>query len=96
MTASDHFVMRVQERMGPQVNAHALARYLTACILSEDRDAVQFVSRISDDGRRLFRFQTRDKRTFYAMVNTDTMTCITVLPPDFEVARQGKPRLKLD
>lgn len=93
--ASTHFQRRVAERIGPSVDAEMLARDLISAIQSERWDFVEFVARVNRDGCRLFRFRAPTGRLFYALVNTDRLLCVTVMPPGFTVPRQGKARVKL-
>lgn len=95
-TATAHFLQRAAERMGYRAaQARELADGLVWAIEQERDDVAEFVSRVNRDGLRLFRFRAVDARLYYALVNTDTMTCISIMPPGFTVPRQGKSRLKL-
>jgi hypothetical protein len=94
--ATSHFVHRAGERLGyTREEAYALAGRLIISIERGLEDHVQFVSRVDRNGCRLFRFQAVDSRHYYALVNTDNMRCITILPAGFEVPRQGNSVLKL-
>jgi hypothetical protein len=96
MVATSHFVRRAVERIGCTVEeATALAEGLVAAIGTGRDDIATFVSRVDRTGCRLFRFRSADGRDFFALVNTNGMACITVLPAGFTVPRQGKGRLKL-
>ena len=87
---------RAVERIGCTVEeATALAEGLVAAIGTGRDDIATFVSRVDRTGCRLFRFRSADGRDFFALVNTNDMACITVLPAGFTVPRQGKGRLKL-
>lgn len=88
-----HFRERVAERIGPDVDADQLAELLFLAIDTGRDDLVQFVTRISKDGRRLFKFRVLDGRVFFALLNTNERTAITVLRPDLPVSRVGKPSL---
>jgi len=96
MTATTHFIDRVRERIGVHVNGERLADALCEAIRTENTGRAQFVSRVDRSGKRIFRFRTADRRTFYALVDTDQMVCITIMPPGFTVGRQSKPRLELE
>lgn len=93
--ATWHFVRRVEERVGRDVDPAVLARSIIWAIGQARDDLVQFVCRTDKKGLRLFRFRIPKIGTFYALVNTEDMTCITVMPPGFVVGRQGKDHLKL-
>jgi hypothetical protein len=96
MVATNHFVQRAMERVGCSAEeATALAEGLVAAIGTGRDDIATFVSRVDRTGCRLFRFRSADGRDFFALVNTNGMACITVLPAGFTVPRQGKGRLKL-
>lgn len=96
MVATSHFVRRAVERIGCTVEeATALAEGLVSAIGTGRDDIATFVSRVDRTGCRLFRFRSADGRDFFALVNTNDMACITVLPAGFTVPRQGKGRLKL-
>ena len=89
MTATNHFRSRVAERIGSDVDADDLAAFLTHEIARGDSDKVVFVARLSRDGKRLFRFRLVRGGLFYALVDTNSMRCITVMPPGFRPTRQG-------
>jgi hypothetical protein len=95
MSATTHFIGRVAERIGAAVDPRVLADGIVWAIRQERDDIVEFVTRVDRRGCRIFRFRVPDGRQFYALVNTDEMRCITVLPPGFTVPRQGKSRMKL-
>lgn len=60
-------------------------------VIAEGRDdLVEYVGRVSRDGKRLFRFRVPDGRYFYALVSTAHGRCVTVLPPGYRVQREGK------
>lgn len=86
-----HFVQRVRERVGPEVDAFDLAARVLGAIRAADTSVAEFVCRVSKDGRRVFKHTLPDGRQFFVLVDTDLMRCITVLPPGFEVRPQGRP-----
>jgi hypothetical protein len=92
--ATQHFIRRVRERIGADVDAEALAAWLALGVTRSDPDVV-FVARLNRSGGRVFRFRLADGRTFYALIDTDHMNCITVLPPGFTLPREGAGRLYL-
>lgn len=94
---TNHFVSRAVERLGcTEDEARELGAWLLWAVQTERDDLVEFVSRVNRDGHRIFRFRhALTKRHGYAIVNTDTMVCITILRPGFQVPRQGKGRLTL-
>jgi hypothetical protein len=94
---TNHFVTRAVQRMGCTAEeAREIGQFLIRAIEREQWDAVSFIGRVNGDGHRIFRFKWKPLgRYWYALINTETMTCITVLKPGFEVQRQGKGRLKL-
>jgi hypothetical protein len=94
MSATHHFMQRVHERMGGHVNPMTLAGRLLRAIEASDEAEVQFVARVSKDGRRIFRFE-EGGREFFALVNTHQKVCISVFLPGYEVGRQNQPRLTL-
>lgn len=78
----------------------AEARLIGADVLwaisCERRDKVEFVARVSRDGKRVFRFRHAGTGKFwYALVNTQDMTCVTLLPPHYIVGREGKSEIQL-
>jgi hypothetical protein len=96
MTCTVHFARRVRERIGAATDPHDLAKSMIWAIENARTDLVQFVCRTDKQGLRVFRFCVPETtRTFFALVDTNTMTCITVLPPGFLVGRQGKSHLEL-
>jgi hypothetical protein len=95
MGATNHFVARAVERMGcTPDDARLVGAGIIASIKADD-GAVQFISRVDKRGCRLFRFKAPDGRSFYALVDTDTMSCVTVLPPGYVAPRQGREPIKL-
>lgn len=95
MSATRHFIRRAHERLG--CSAHDATRIAEAVVLAirqERRDLVEYVARVNRDGCRLFRFGYGG-RVYYALVDTDDMQCVTVMPPGFVVRRQGKAAIKL-
>lgn len=95
-TCNAHFARRVRERIGASPDPRHLADGIIWAIENHRTDLVQFVSRTDKKGLRLFRFRVPPRgRVYYALVDTETMTCITVMPPGFAVGRQGKTHLEL-
>lgn len=93
--ATEHFIRRAGERLGySRAEAVALAGRLIRGAAS-GAGGVEFVARVSKDGRRLFRFQAIDAEHYYALVDTESDRCITVMPSGFTVPRQNKGHLKL-
>jgi hypothetical protein len=95
VSVTGHFIARVRERMGPEVDPVGLGGFLLRAIRREDPSVV-FVSRVNRSGLRIFRFTGRCGRTFYALVDTDDMSCVTVMPPGFTVPRHGRAALNLE
>ena len=93
MSATKHWNTRVRERIG-DVDAQVLAVRIIDAIHSGRTDEVQFVSRVNVKGGRLFRFMEAG-RAFFALIDTDTWCCVTVMPPGFTVSRQGREPIKL-
>jgi hypothetical protein len=92
--ATLHFIQRVRERIGPDIDGYELADMLVRAVQRSATD-VQFVARVDRKGGRLFRFRVPDGRAFCALVDTDSFLCVTVMPPGFTVPREGKPRMTL-
>lgn len=92
--ATQHFIRRVQERIDASTDAEALAAWLIGNVMRESPDVV-FVARVSRAGGRMFRFRMAAGRVFYALIDTERMNCITVMPPGFVVPCQGKDRISL-
>lgn len=91
-----HFARRVRERIGASPDPYYLAEGIIWGIENARTDLVQFVCRTDRKGLRMFRFRVPPSgRVYYALVDTETMTCITVMPPGFVVGRQGKTHLEL-
>lgn len=89
---TDHFRQRVRERIGPEVNPFALAVHIQTGLMSGD---VTYVGRINRRGKRCFRFHDFENRVFYALIDTDSQTLISVLPPGFYINPQNRGRIKL-
>lgn len=96
MTATVHFQQRVRERIGYNVDPYKLARELILGIQNRDTDFVRFVGRASKCGRRVFWFKLPNRGAYYALIDTTSMTCITVLPPGFTVNMAGKRAITLE
>jgi hypothetical protein len=95
-SATRHFIDRAVERLGytaPQ--AAELAEKLVWAVQNQRDDIAAFVARVNRNGGRLFRFQAVNGQAYYALVDTEKWTCVTVMPPGFVVGREGKPRLQL-
>jgi hypothetical protein len=90
-----HFIERVRERIGPHEDAVALNARLVDAVRREDRDVATFVARLSRSGKRLFRFTAQDGRTFFAVIDTVDMVCVTVMPPGFDAKREKRPSIRL-
>ena len=95
MTATVHFQQRVRERIGYNVDPYKLARELVLGIENHDTDFVRFVGRASKCGRRVFWFKLPNRGAYYALIDTSSMTCLTVLPPGFTVNLAGKSTITL-
>jgi hypothetical protein len=91
---TNHWRQRVRERIG-KVDPDLLAEGLIWAIRGERVDLVRFVARVSRKGARLFRFRVPDRRYFFALIDTETEDCITVMPPGFLVPREGKSSIVL-
>ena len=96
MTATVHFQQRVRERIGYNVDPYKLARELVLGIENRDTDFVRFVGRASKCGRRVFWFKLPNRGAYYALIDTSSMTCLTVLPPGFTVNMAGKAKITLE
>lgn len=92
-----HFVQRAVERLGcPESEAESIGHDLIWALENERWDIIQFVARVARDGRRVFRFQhAATGRFWYALIDTQTLRCITVLRPGFRVPREGKKSITL-
>lgn len=96
VSVSEHFILRAQERLGyDKASAVELGTYLFHAIDCQRDDIALFVARVSRDGRRLFRFRAACGRLFYALLNTESRSCVTILPPGYRVRRQGRDCLTL-
>lgn len=90
MHVTQHWAERVAERISPKINPHLLGFALVRAIQEGDTSRAKFVARVNKKGQRLFRFHAKDRRVFYALIDTDNWCCITVLPPGMAAGRQGK------
>ena len=87
-----HFAMRVRERLGKSVNPNILFRGIIWAIENERSDLVRFVSRVDRTGRRIFEFlPTGSKEPYYVVVDTETMTPVTIMSGEMEIYRKGRP-----
>ena len=96
MASTLHFRQRVKERVGPSIDGYKLARELILGIENRDTEFVSFVGRASRCGRRVFRFRIPNRGTHYALIDTTSTTCITVLAPGFSVSMEGKGKIILE
>lgn len=87
-----HFIRRVHERVGQDVDAVHLARHILEGL---DTGDTEFMCRVNRGGLRCFRFRSFDGQVFYVLIDTRKHDCVTVLPPGFAVGRLGKSPLKL-
>jgi hypothetical protein len=94
-----HFHQRVRERLWPvfgPIDAAALHTALRQNLRPECPH-VEYVCRISRDGRRLWRILMPGDRHFYALAhhNDEGVWPMTVLLPGMRIAREGKSSLRL-
>ena len=96
VSVSEHFILRAQERLGyDKARAVDLGESLFWAIDNRREDLARFVSRVSRDGRRLFRFRASCGRYYYALLDTENRSCVTIMPPGYVVGRQGKSYMQL-
>ena len=96
VSVSDHFILRAQERLGyDKTQAIELGKGLFWAIDTHHSDLVRFVARVSRDGKRLFRFRAVDGRYYYALLDTENRSCVTIMPPGYTVSCEGKGRVHL-
>jgi len=96
VSVSDHFVLRAYERLGyDKARAVALGKGLFWAIDNRRDASVTFIARVSRDGKRLFRFRALDGRYYYALLDTENRSCVTIMPPGYVVGLQGKEYIKL-
>jgi hypothetical protein len=91
-----HFIERVAERLGPEEDAVRLGERLVEAVINGDSSVASFVTRVDRTGNRVFAFTARSGRTFYAVIDTQAMVCVTLMPPGFTVRRPNKNRLLLE
>ena len=90
MPVTQHFIDRAAERLGYcRTDAIHLAEHLVRA-LQRESDDLEYIGRVNRAGVRLFRFHTAESRCFYVLLNTETLVCITVLPPGYTVSCEGK------
>lgn len=94
---TNHFVERAMERIGcSEDEARLIGQGLIWAVRNERSDIARFVARVNRSGNRLFLFKhAPTRRVWYALIDTETLSCITVMPPGYTVPRQGKTRLRL-
>lgn len=92
---TDHFILRAMERIGcSSKQARTLGKGIIWSIENNRKDLVDFVCRVDKKGRRLFLFRyAPTKDYYYALVDTISMRCITVMPPGFQVKLTGESKL---
>lgn len=96
VTVSKHFIFRARERLAyDHAQAQELGEGLFWAIDRQREDLVEFIGRVSRDGKRLFRFRAANGRHYYALLDTESRTCVTVLPPGYTAGREGKSYIKL-
>jgi len=76
-----HFRVRVAERIGATVNADILARALSVAIDDPADARAAFLRKVQKNGLRLFQFYLGEYGVFYALVNSNARTFVTVLKP---------------
>lgn len=91
---SQHFRLRVSERVSPDVCPDLLGRELLKAIVNEREDLVRFVCK-GRKGVRVYRFHVSGVGDRFAVVNPVTNTMVSVLLPGFAVVRAGKRRKKV-
>lgn len=89
---TDHFKLRVRERVGAHVNAFSLAHHVLEGLDSGD---TVYIGRVNRNGMRCFRFLDFDQRTFYVLIDTEKNALVTVLPPGFTLGKQNGSSITL-
>lgn len=79
MPACDHFRLRVRERIGPHVDADALADLIETAILAGDETVCRFRCRSAGKGRRHVYRVTFGDEDYFAVASPVTGVAITVL-----------------
>lgn len=92
---SSHFIQRVRERIGEHVCPITLGDWLLHNLRNERQDVLKFVGRVNRRGLRIFRFRVEDGRHFYALIDTESTTLVTVMPPGFKPLVEGGGCIKL-
>jgi hypothetical protein len=86
-----HFARRARERLGAGFNPKSLYMGIIWAIENERSDLVRFVSRVNRTGRRIFEFVPAGSgESFYVLVDTATMTPLTILSDEMEIGREGR------
>ena len=76
--------------------ATTLGEGLLWAFRNERHDLLEFIARVNRRGLRIFRFRVaEDGRYFYVLIDTDTVTLVTVMPPGFKTPREGGGKIAL-
>jgi len=91
----EHFAMRVQERIGQDVDAEILWN-LIIDLIGSGSDHIQFIARLCrETGRRVWRFVIRDE-PFFVVFDHEKNCPVTIYKKDWIVRpRHGAP-IKLE
>jgi len=87
-----HFMQRVRERVGPEVDALALAQHI---FIGLDTGDTEFVARVNKDGLRCFGFRAFCGRRFYVLIDTEQNRCVTILPAGAKLTRMNRDTITL-
>lgn len=90
----EHFIQRVHERIGEHVDAPALYESLRHAI-EINADTVDFIARLNNKERRIWRFHIGGQAFFTVYDHTDGCP-ITVLTKDLITYRDGNVPLFLE
>lgn len=82
-----HFIQRFQERTKSKADPVVVGQALIWAISNHRRDLYEFIGRSKILHRRHYRVNTSDGHSFVAVVDTNSMVPITVLPENDEFTR---------
>lgn len=92
----NHFAMRLRERFGEGLDAHAMWRGLSFALAAEDWCVLRPVVRINRAGRRVFACRLRDGRWCFVLFDCEIGLPVTVFSEGMVVRREGKGSIRLE
>lgn len=94
--AFSHFSQRLGERFGAGIDAQALWCALVRAFADNDWKRLQYVTRVSRYGRRIFAFVLADGRSCFVLFDCKAGMPVTVFSAGMMITREGREPIRLE